>query len=106
MTLIDTQYFKEYRQRLGFSNQNSVKSFFAAKDIMPTIDYNYIDLLNSRLIEIIYKINELVIDEIQIHDIDIFCKNNILTVFQKLKNNNIIPKLNNQGRRPEQVYFS
>ena len=106
MTLIDTQYFKEYRQRLGFSNQNGVKSFFAAKDIMPTVDYNYIDLLNSRLVEIIYKINELVVDEIQIHDIDTFCKNNILTVFEKLKKNGIITRLNNQGRRPEQVYFS
>ncbi|MCD5424902.1 MAG: hypothetical protein LRZ92_00395 [Methanosarcinaceae archaeon] len=28
------------------------------------------------------------------------------SVFEKLKENNIISKLNNQGRRPEQVYFS
>jgi len=27
-------------------------------------------------------------------------------VFNKLKDNNIIQRLNNQGRRPEQVYFS
>ncbi|MFH0854248.1 MAG: hypothetical protein V1891_02035 [bacterium] len=52
MTTIDTKYFKEYREKLGFTNQNGVKSFFAAKDIIPTVDYNYIDLLNDRLLEI------------------------------------------------------
>jgi hypothetical protein len=35
-----------------------------------------------------------------------FLQKNINLVFEKLRQNNIIPKLNNQGRRPEQVYFS
>jgi len=42
MTIIDTKYFKEYREKLGFTNQIGVKAFFAAKDIIPTVDYNYI----------------------------------------------------------------
>ena len=104
--IISTQYFKEYRKELGFSNKDAVKKFFAAKDITPTVDYNYIKLLNSRLIEIIKKINALVSTDINILEIDEFCTNNVEVVFNKLKDNNIIPRLNNQGRRPEQVYFS
>ncbi len=104
--MIDIKYFKEYREKLGFTNQNSVKSFFAAKDITPTVDYNYIELLNSRLFEIISKLNELVVDELKIADLDVFCNENIVSVFEQLKTNDIIPRLNNQGRRPEEVYFS
>jgi len=104
--LISTQYFKDYRKELGFTNQSDLKKFFAAKDITPTVDYNYIKLLNARLIKIIKKINLLVSNDIKIDDIDKFCANNIDNVFNTLKDSNIIQRLNNQGRRPEQVYFS
>ncbi|MDX9893260.1 MAG: restriction endonuclease [Patescibacteria group bacterium] len=106
MTPINTRYFKEYREKLGFTNQNGVKIFFAAKDITPTIDYDYINLLNNRLLEIVAKINDLVVDNIKVKNINLFCDKNIKIVFEKLKKHNIIPKLNNQGRRPEEVYFS
>ncbi|MCD4759228.1 MAG: hypothetical protein K8R39_13235 [Arcobacteraceae bacterium] len=105
-TLITTQYFKEYRKELGFTNQGDVKSFFAGKDIIPTVDYNYINLLNTRLVSIIKKINSLVSKDINIQKIDEFCTDNVELVFKKLKDNDIIKRLNNQGRRPEQVYFS
>ncbi|MFH1961913.1 MAG: restriction endonuclease [bacterium] len=106
MTTIDTKYFKEYREKLGFTNQNGVKAFFAAKDIIPTIDYNYIDLLNSRLFEIVEKINDMVVDNIKVENLGVFCNKNIKEVFEKLKRYNIISRLNNQGRRPEEVCFS
>jgi hypothetical protein len=105
-TQITTQYFKEYRKELGFTNQKGTKDFFGAKDITPTVDFNYIALLNSRLIEIVKKINSLVTEDIKVFNIDSFCIDNIERVFKKLKENNIIERLNNQGRRPEQVYFS
>jgi len=104
--IITTQYFKEYRKELGFTNQGNVKKFFAGKDITPTVDYKYIELLNNRLIEIVKKINSLVSKDISILNIDEFCTKNIELVFDKLKKYNIIQRLNNQGRRPEQVYFS
>ncbi len=106
MTLIDPKYFKEYREKLGFTNQQNVKKFFAGKDIIPTVDFNYIKLFNGRLIEIINKINELSDDSIKVENLNNFCIKNVENVFQKLKENDIIQKLNNQGRRPEQVYFS
>ncbi len=105
-SLITTQYFKEYRKELGFTNQGDVKKFFAGKDITPTVDYNYIELLNTRLVEIIKKINSLVSSNIKISNIDKFCTDTVELVFNKLRDNNIIQRLNNQGRRPEQVYFS
>lgn len=105
-TVIKTQYFKDYRKELGFANQEAVKNFFAGKDITPTVDFNYIKLLNTRLFAIIIKINSLVSADIKLPKIDDFCTSNVDLVFTKLKNNNIISRLNNQGRRPEQVYFS
>lgn len=104
--LITTEYFKKYRQELGFTNQDSAKDFFAAKDIIPTVDFNYINSLNERLSEIVKKLNKISDQSVRINNIDSFCQENIEVVFQKLKNNKIIPRLNNQGRRPEQVYFS
>lgn len=104
--MINTKYFKEYRAKLGFSNQGDVKKFFGAKDISPTIDYGYIDNLNQRLFEIISKINTLVIDDLKIKNIDVFYHKNVLEVYDILKNNDILLRLNNQGRRREEVYFS
>lgn len=99
--MIDIKYFKEYRELLGFTNQNSVKAFFGAKDIIPTVDYNYIDLLNSRLFEIIKKIDFLLPQDVKYGDINYFKSNIIDKVFEKLKQNEIISKLNNHGRRIE-----
>ena len=104
--MIDSKYFKNYRAKLGFNSQEQAKKFFAAKDIKPSIDYDYITSLNKRLMEIIDKLNKLVVDDIKIQDMETFCHQNILTTFEKIEDNKILPKLNNQGRRPEEVYFS
>lgn len=104
--MIDTKYFREYRNLLGFSNQNSAKSFFGAKDIHPSIDYQYIDNLNKRLKDIIIKLNSLIVEELKVFDIDSFYQENIDSVFHILRENNILIRLNNQGRRKEEVYFS
>lgn len=106
MSFIDAKYFREYRDKLWFTNQAGVKSFFAAKDITPTVDYGYIDLLNERLCAVIRKIDTIVDERVKVHNIDEFCKEHIFDVSDKLRANNILPKLNNQWRRREEVYFS
>ena len=103
---ITNEYFREYRRSLGFSNKGSLKDFFGAKDIVPTIDFDYIKLLNRRLYEIIDRVNEVVANEIKIDDLDAFKKENVDRNFEIMEKNNILPVLNNQGRRPEEVYFS
>ena len=103
---ITTEYFRQYRQRLGFSNQNDVKNFFGAKDIKPTIDLNYIKLLNGRLFDIIHKINNVVSEEIKTDNLVTFKKEYIDDTFELIRAGGILQALNNQGRRPEQVYYS
>ncbi len=106
MSQIDSRYFKEYRERLGFTNQATVKAFFAAKDIYPEVDFNYISQLNHRLVEIVHRLDQLVAPSLKLNDIANFCQINIFNVFERLSSNRIITRLNNQGRRPEEVYFS
>ncbi len=106
MLNIDTKYSKEYRMKLGFTNQGLAKEFFAAKDIIPSVDFDYINSLNQRLSNILEKINSVVSKKIASDDVADFFKTNVSDVFLKLRDNNVISKLNNQGRRPEEVYFS
>src|SRR3989338_2598065 len=103
---INEEYFRRYRQKLGFTNQADVKNFFGAKDIIPIVDLNYIKLLNGRLYEIIDKIEDTVSDEIKARNFSAFKKEHIDRPFKIIKRNGILPILNNLGRRPEQVYFS
>lgn len=100
------EYFKTYRKSLGFNNQEEVKKFFGAKDIKAGVDYNYIDTLNLRLEEIIVKIHGTVSKEVAIDDLDIFIETSIASSYKKMRESNVIQMLNNQGRRPEEVYFS
>lgn len=104
--MLDSRYFKEYRAKMGFANQKVAKEFLGAKDVTPTVNYDYINDLNKRLVEIIRKLNSVVASDIKPNDIEQFCQENIFNAFEIMKGNNIIPKLNNQGRRPEQVCFS
>ena len=103
---ITAEYFRQYRQKLGFSNQADVKNFFGAKDIVPSVDLNYLKLLNKRLCEIIDCTNAVVSNEIKPNDINTFKKEYIDHTFGIMRKNGILPALNNLGRRPEQVYFS
>lgn len=103
---ITADYFRQYRRELGFSNQAVAKNFFGAKDISPTIDFDYLKLLNDRLYDIIDRLSLAVVKDIRIKDLDAFKEKHIDKVFGIMKANNILPRLNNQRRRPEQVYFS
>lgn len=59
-----------------------------------------------RLFEIVKKIDYILPSDIKCGDLDSFKLKNIDSVFEKLKINEIITRLNNQGRRTEEVYFS
>jgi hypothetical protein len=104
--MITNEYFKEYRAILGFTNKDDCKKFLSAKDIKPNIDFNYIELLNIRLKEILLKINSSIYKPLQKNNIDSYANNLIKNTFNLLKDSNTINKLNNQGRRVEEVYFS
>lgn len=103
---ISAEYFGEYRKKLGFSNQAAVKRFFGAKDIIPRVDLRYVKMLNERLYEIIDRMNSVVASEVRIKNMAHFKKTIIDRPFEIMRASGILSKLNNQGRRPEQVYFS
>ena len=103
---IDTVYFKKYRKRLGFSSMEATKGFFSAKDIRSDIDFKYLAELNSRIYAIVDKVNGVVVDDIRVDNMANFKSEHIDRPFQILKDNNILTNLNNQGRRPEEVYYS
>lgn len=104
--MTDSKYFKEYRKELGFSSQGGAKSFFGAKDIVPAVDFNYLKPLNQRLHEIVAKIDSIAHQSVKIDDLESFCSQNINVAFEIIKKNDHLRKLTNQGRRPEEVYFS
>lgn len=104
--MIDNKYYREYRAFLGFTNQNDVKVYFGAKDLSPTVDLTYIDSLNKRLHSIIEKINTVANASIRTNNLDDFKIKHIDETYKILVSAGILPQLNNQGRRPEQVYYS
>lgn len=103
---ITEDYFKQYRQKLGFRSQTNAKIFLAAKDIKPSVDFKYIEILNNRLYDLVDKLNDVIVPEIKVNDLASFKSKYIKGVFELLKENKILSKLNNQGRRPENVYFN
>lgn len=106
MNTITTGYFRQYRSKLGFTNQANIKNFFGAKDIAPTIDFDYLKLLNKRLFDIVSRLNNVVAKNIKIYDINEFKKEFIDNPYKIIKSNDVLPILNNQGRRPEDVYYN
>ncbi len=52
------------------------------------------------------KINKVVADKIKNNDLGAFKKEHINKTFKIMRKSGILQMLNNQGRRPEQVYFS
>jgi len=98
--------FRSYRTALGYSNQNDAKNFLGGKDISPSIDYGYTLALVDRVHEIIVKINEIIDEDSRIKDINDFSTRHIYGSFEKIRRANLLHKLNNQGRRVEEVLFS
>lgn len=104
--MFDNNDFKGYRNLLGFNSQNAFKEFLGAKDIQPCVDFNYLNALKKRLIEIFSAINSIYCFKYNEYELECFFKNSIERVFSKIVDTHIIYKLNNQGRRPEEVCFS
>lgn len=100
------QYFKEYREKIGFRSQKEARDYLSAKNIFPDVNYEYINKLNERISEIAGKINKIIDSSYSRKDISIFCKNYIYDPYKIIMTNGLLPKMNNQGRRPEEVLFS
>lgn len=95
--------FKEYRLKMGYTRQDTFKKFLSAKDISAGIDFDYINALNKRLIEVFTAINNIYYYP---QDLNNFFREKLLRTYDMLREHGILDKLNNQGRRKEEVYFN
>lgn len=103
--MIPSAYSTKYRNVLGFSNQEQAKQFFSGKDIHPNIDSDYLNNLVSRIHNIANKMDSILRETSGI-DITDFCSNHIQKPYEIILGNRLIFRLNNQGRRCEEVLFS
>lgn len=106
MTDIPANYFKQYRARIGFTNQAEAKEYLSAKDVCPGIDFSYIAEMNQRICGIVEKLNSVSSSEMRRADLSGFSQNYIFRPFEIIRSAGLLPRLNNQGRRPEEVLFS
>ncbi len=103
--MFDNNDFKGYRNLLGFNSQNAFKEFLGAKDIQPCVDFNYLNALKKRLIEIFSAINSVYCFKYNEYELECFFKNSIEQVFSKIVDTHIIYKLNNQGKDLKKFVF-
>ncbi len=93
-----------YRRRLGFTNQETLKKHFKATDIV-SINWDKIEQCNQRLKDIFREINQAVHLSVRWADMsNIDCE--IDNAYTIMRENDILPRMNNYGRYPEDLYYN
>lgn len=95
---------RNYRRRLGFTNQENLKKHFKATDII-CINWDKIEQCNQRLKDMFRQINRTVHPSVQwinMNEIDYEIDN----AYTIMRENDILPHLNNYGRYPEDLYYN
>lgn len=95
---------QQFRKNMGFTNQTKIKQFYKATDCV-CINWEKIVWLNERLKDIFTRLHNTIHPFIRIDDLDIFLSG-IDTAYGVMRKNDIIPRLNNFGRLPEDVYYN
>ena len=95
---------REFRVKLGYKNAEKLKDHFKGKDIID-VNWNKIELYNSRIKDIFQELNTVVHESIRYANLTAF-NLKIDNAYKILRENNIIPRLNNNGRPPENVYYN
>jgi hypothetical protein len=91
---------KEYRKAMGFTRKDEFQKYLSAKDIKEP-NWILIQKQNSRLDNIFTKINQQLSIPYQGN-----ISQDIIDTFMQIKNNNILPRMRNNGRAMEDVYYS
>ena len=90
---------KDYRKALGFASASAIKDYMSAKDLK-LINWDLIQLYNSRLIESFIKIQlTMPTDHLSIEKI-------VTDAYFTIRNNNLLAQFNNHGRSIESVYYN
>jgi len=100
------KYAKQYRQAIGFTRQKDARDFLGAKDIVAGISFEYIDQLLDRVQSIIRTCDKALSVDTKPAHIDEFLCRCVTGPYEAIRDNELLPRMNNQGRRPEEVLFS
>lgn len=95
---------RAFRVKLGYPNAEVLKKRFKGKDII-NVNWEKIELYNTRIKDIFQELNNIIHENIKHDDLTIF-NAKIDDAYKTLRDHNIIPRLNNNGRNPEDVYYS
>jgi hypothetical protein len=91
---------KEFRKAMGFTRKGEFQKYLSAKDIKEP-NWALIQKQNSRLDNIFNKINQKLEVPYQGN-----ISQDIIDTFMQIKNNNILPRMRNNGRAMEDVYYN
>lgn len=97
---------REFRKELGFTSQEKLKEFYKATDIDRPVNLSYINELNKRLSEIVYKVDGVVHKSVKLRSAEKFIRENLENPYSLILKNNLLPLMTNQGRTPENVYYN
>ncbi len=95
---------RAFRVILGYPNAEALKKRLKGKDII-NVNWEKIELYNTRIKDIFQELNNIIHESIKYEDLTVF-NSKIDDAYRILRDNNIIPRLNNNGRNPEDVYYS
>src|SRR5690348_6516124 len=102
------QQARSWRKKLGFSSQAGCRDFLGGKAVRPEIDEAYLGALNHHLQRLMESLNGAVHPDLKL------AREGLRTLLHKhrdktlaaMRSNGLLPRLNNQGRRPEEVFFN
>lgn len=95
---------REFRIQMGYPNTEKLKRYYGAKDIV-NVDWKLVDLYTKRAKNIFETLNESVHESIRwenMLDFDL----QIDATYMAMRTNDIFLKLNNHGRKREDVYYN
>lgn len=103
-----TKRARNWRVKLGFTSQGACKDYLGGKVIHPDIDEAYLSALNGHLDDLVRRLDQAVHSDIQRGPTGLgpFLKAHRDAPLEALRTNGLLPRLNNQGRRPEEVFFN
>ncbi len=99
---------RDWRTKLGFTSQGACKDYLGGKVIHPNIDEAYLSALNDHLDDLMRRLGKAVHSDIRRGEPgpDLFLNTHRDEPLRALRTHGLLPKLNNQGRRPEEVFFN
>lgn len=97
---------RDFRAAIGFTSAAKIKDFYRGKDLSRPINYDFVERLNSRLAEMVDVFDIATPASLRPVDSVDFKTLYIHSPYKTMLDAGIIPRMNNLGRNPEDVYFS